>query len=1014
MGARGRIQFTLTTLIAWIVLGTALVLVTTLLYVVKLESNVTAIESSETLFNEISTKTIAKFNTVIASISTLTDMAALTFRVARTGTAHETFALDVRPMRAILDANPQLMSVYIGYEDGSFHQVIAPRNDVSILNKYEAPSNTVYIDRIIAVTAAGSRGQTWRFLDAALNEIGSRADQQVDYDPRTRPWFVDARKHGRGIYTAPYVFSSSKLPGLTRAQVLADGGAVFGVDVTLAQLGNMLAEQQVLHNGVVWIVDRANRLVAYPGLTWAEVLGQDLLLPAASEAFIPLVRAVARKTDQAKELLSGRPFFLDMEDEAVMASATPMSSENGLGLCVVVAAPLRDITGHIGRMVWRIVLIAAGLLAFIVPVSILMARRASRPFGGLVREAEKIQRFDFSPSPPVTSSITEVQELACACEVMKSTIQSKTERLVRTQEKLRMLVEGGVALAAEKRLDRLVTLIFRNAKELAHADGGVLYLKEGEELGVEILSLGCESLVLGGLSENPVPRVMVRPAIMNFLSQDSVLRSACEAFNTRGSVIVGGRELSLFPTGLPREPKDYPIRSLIAVPIVTRRDEVLGVIQLFNPREKDCGAANDGRYKEMSDFVDALAAQAAVTLDNRNLVNSMRELFDALVQVIAASIDAKSPYTAGHCTRVPELAEMLARAANDTEEGALRDFRLETDDEWRQLFIAAWLHDCGKVTTPEYVVDKATKLETIYNRIHEVRLRFEVLRRDLEVGYYRALARDDTDHGALRDKLEEEFQRLDDDYAFVAQCNIGGEFMTDAAKERLRQIAGRVWLRHFSDRLGVSADELRAKDDKPEPQLPTPEFLLADKPEHIVPRTKDYSHIVDAHGEPISVPDHEYNRGEIYNLCIPRGTLTLEERFKIREHTLSGIEMLKRIPFPEHLCRVPEIATGHHETLIGTGYPLRKSKDHLSVEARILAIADIFEALTASDRPYKPAKTLSEALRIMSSMRDDQLIDAELFDIFLKKDISRLYAERRLHPWQNNVKDISIYLSSGK
>ena len=590
------------------------------------------------------------------------------------------------------------------------------------------------------------------------------------------------------------------------------------------------------------------------------------------------------------------------------------------------------------------------------------------------------------------------------------------ERKLAEQEKeklwnqLQMLVEESMALSAEKDLAKLVTLILHTAKDLVNADGGVLYLLEGDVLEVEILSLSSENLVLGGLSKNPAPRVMIRPAIMAFLEQDSVLRWACESFNRKNIVSVKDVSLTLFPTGLPKEPCDYPIRSLIAVPIITRQAKVIGVLQLFNARDKYTGKFIGSEHKDEINFISSLAAQAAVALDNRNLIASLHDLFDALNEVIAAAIDAKSPYTAGHCTRVPELVEMLAKALHETDEEPFINFRLNSDDDWRELHIAAWMHDCGKVTTPEYVVDKATKLETIYNRIHEIRMRFEVLYRDAEINYYRKLADGENDSVVLREELEDELKRLEDDFVFVAKCNIGGEFMSDSHKNRLVKIAQKTWLRHYSDRVGISSEELRLKGDTPEPELPATEYLLADKPEHIVPGKRIQSPVKDSQGNQIIKPENDFNRGEVYNLSIPRGTLTDEERFKINEHVLIGFEMLNKIPFPESLRHVPDIACSHHETLAGTGYPFHKTEEQIPVVVRILTVADVFEALTAADRPYAKMKTLSEALRIMTFMRKDRQIDPDIFDFFLRSDVFRWYTEKYLMPSQMDVDDVSIYL----
>lgn len=1005
-----RNQFNLRSLFAWIVLGTSLLLTGSLLAVLKHEGDHAALETAESLFQEIAAKNLGRIEVLVQSLATLADTAALTFHETDGGAVEAGFDRDVAALRAMVDANRQLMSVYIGYQDGGFHQFFAVRGSAQLAEACQAPREAVYIDRRIVVAPDGERGQTWAFLDQDLRELGRRADPGVEYDPRKRPWYTAALAQSRCAFSGPYVFSSSRLPGLTCSRILAGGGGVFGADVTLDALTDMLARQRVTEHGAIWLVDREHRLVALPGLLWEKVVGEDLRLPLASASAIPLVRAVAQQIAGQGESIPDAPFLLESQGETFLASALSMPRERGLALTMVVAAPMRDITGHIDGMVLRIVLIAAGILALVVPLALFAARRAARALGKLVREAEQIRRLDFSSSPPVTTYVKEVAELARDFEVMKATIQSRTANLARTQEKLEMLVRAGLALSAEKELASLVERIFRNAQSLANADGGVLYLMTGDSLGVELISLGSESLVLGGLSEHPAPRVMVRPAIMAFLQQDSVLRSACEAFNTRAIVTVQGRELSLFPTGLPEEPKGYPIRSLIAIPIVTRRDEVLGVIQLFNPHEQDVEEGVDVLSPATKSFIGSLAAQAAVTLDNRNLVESLKGLFDALIQVIATSIDAKSPYTAGHCSRVTELTQMLAKAVHDAREGPLAGFRLASADDWRQLWIAAWLHDCGKVTTPEHVVDKATKLETIYNRIHEIRMRFEVLRRDALLDHHKGLAQGDKEREALDQKLDATLASLEEEFAFVAQCNLGGESMAEEAKARLRAIGERTWMRHFSDRLGVSIEELRAKGDAPEPALPVKERLLEDKPEHLVTRVKDYSHIKDIFSEPIKVPEHEYNRGELYNLSIQRGTLTPEERFKINEHTLCGIEMLRRIPFPESLAKAPDIASSHHETLIGTGYPLRKSREHLPVEARILALADIFEALTASDRPYKAAKKVSDALRILSFMRKDQHIDADVFEIFLRQGVFRQYAAKFLKPWQDDVEDVTPYL----
>ncbi|MDD2542617.1 MAG: cache domain-containing protein, partial [Desulfuromonadaceae bacterium] len=618
----------MSSLIATIVLGISLTLVVLLLLNVKRQSDTAALETAENFFSEIAAKNIAKIEIVVESISELSQTAALTFNGPNESNPQEGLLHDFKIMKVMLDENATLMSSYIGYNDGAFHQVISPRENAQILKTYDAPPETAYIDRIITVQKDGKRNQQWRFLDSDLNILSTRADDGVDYDPRKRPWYQDATKKNISVYTDPYVFSSSKVLGITCAHILNDNSGVFGVDVSLAQLSEVLASQKVSQNGTLWILDAANHIVAYPGLNLVRSSGENLQLLRADEFANPLVRAVAQAASGKTSEDLRKPFYLHIDGQAYLSTLTSMPQKSGLKLYVVVAAPLEDITGYISRMVFRVVLLSAGILLLTIPLTILVAKRVVHPVTMLAREAKKIQGFDFSPSSEIQSNINEVQSLASATKVMKEIIKTKTESLISTQSKLEMLVEGGLALSAEKDMARLVTLIFQTAKDIAKADGGVMYLYEGDELGVELLAIQAKSLMLGGLSDAPAPRVKVRPEIGDLLDPDSVLFHACEAFNNKQIVTVRNTNLILFPTGLPKEPEDYHINSLIAVPIVTRRDEILGVIQLFNADLEDGQIAGTAGNNPVTDFISSLAAQAAVTLDNRNLVKSLRELFD--------------------------------------------------------------------------------------------------------------------------------------------------------------------------------------------------------------------------------------------------------------------------------------------------------------------------------------------------------------------------------------------------
>ncbi len=452
----------------------------------------------------------------------------------------------------------------------------------------------------------------------------------------------------------------------------------------------------------------------------------------------------------------------------------------------------------------------------------------------------------------------------------------------------------------------------------------------------------------------------------------------------------------------------YRTVSMLTVPIAPRGGAPVGVLQFMNALDPVSGAIVPFEPDAVT-LVEALAAQTAVALDNLELVESQKQLMESLIRVLANAIDAKSPYTGRHCERVPELAMQLAQAACQATDGPLKDFGFRSDEEWQEFRIGAWLHDCGKVTTPEYVIDKATKLETIHNRIHEVRMRFEVIRRDLEIA--RLQARLD---GAWDDAREQAHQaalaQLEDDYAFVARSNVGGEAMEDADIARLAHIGERRWMRFFDDRLGLSSAELARRGGEPAQSLPCSEALLSDRPHEVIARL-DEDRPDPSFGFRMDVPEHLYNRGELYNLSVRRGTLTREERYKINEHMVHTVTMLEQMPFPKHLRRVPEYAGTHHERMDGKGYPRRLAADDLSVPSRIMAVADIFEALTASDRPYKTPKKLSEALKVLQGMAGAH-IDADIYNLFLRSGVYLDFARKHLDAAQIDVIDPTPFIAT--
>lgn len=506
---------------------------------------------------------------------------------------------------------------------------------------------------------------------------------------------------------------------------------------------------------------------------------------------------------------------------------------------------------------------------------------------------------------------------------------------------IQRLNEIGIALSAEKDLAALLELILRGAKELTRADGGSIYtVTERETLRFEVIATDSLGIFMGGKSGDDIRFPEIPLAKQGSANLDNIVACAVneqriinidDAYQTENYDFSGTREFDR-KTG-------YRTQSILTIPLTNHEDEIIGVLQLINALDEPGNVIpfdEDARSLAAS-----LASQAAVALTNQRLIDDLHHLFESFIQMVATAIDQKSPYTGSHCRRIPVLTMMLAEACHRVEEGPLADFKLSEKDRY-ELQTAAWLHDCGKVTTPEAVMDKATKLETIFDRIELIDTRFEVIRRDMEIDHLKRQAAGTSDKEAYRSAL----QSLENDRDFLRQANIGGEFMDEADQQRVRDIGQRHW---------------RNPDGEWVPLL---------------------------------------NEEEIYNLSIPKGTLTPEERTIINNHMVATINMLEALPFPKHLQRVPEYAGGHHEKMDGTGYPKGLKRDEMSVPARLMAIADIFEALSARDRPYKQGKTLTECLKILGFMRRDDHIDPDIFEVFLSEGVYREYAEKYMHPSQ--------------
>ena len=511
-------------------------------------------------------------------------------------------------------------------------------------------------------------------------------------------------------------------------------------------------------------------------------------------------------------------------------------------------------------------------------------------------------------------------------------------------EILEQLNQVGIALSAENRIEQLLELILKSAVDILHADGGTLYSLKGGILNFSIIrnkSLGIEMVGTSG-NEIKFPGI---PLIKDGKENVNAIASYCaitkktvnidDAYTAQGFDFSGAKAFD--------EKNSYRTQSVLAVPLINHEGKVLGVLQLINRLDSNKQIVEFDAFSQK--VAESLASQAAISLSNRFLIKQLEDLFEGITNLINTAIDEKSPYTGGHCMRVPELTLMIAEAANKENDGPLAAFRMTEKDRY-ELKVAGMLHDCGKITTPVHVVDKATKLETIVDRIHLVESKGEILRKEILLQAKEALIAHPEGKNAIEENSQKSLVALDEDIAFIKKCNIGGERMRQEDIERLKTIAQRTW----TDHKGQSQP-----------------FLSED---------------------------------EVYNLTIVAGTLTKEEREIINYHINATIKLLEQINWPEHLKRVPEYAGGHHEKMDGTGYPKGLKRDQMSLQARMMGIADIFEALTASDRPYKKGMSLSQAISIMHRMKEEAHIDPDLFDAFIKHGIHIEYAKRYLKPEQ--------------
>ncbi|USD42432.1 transporter substrate-binding domain-containing protein [Vibrio sp. SCSIO 43135] len=950
----------------------------------------------------------------------------------------------------ILSDNPLFYSLYFGRNDDRFFQVINLESSPIVRERIKAAPN----DRWVVIKIFNEDDKRTRITNYYTDDFSltKSTTEESNYYPTRRPWYVGAE--GTDVFkTEPYLFKHLKITGQTYS-IGSPKGAI-GIDVVLSAVNQKITATQLgLEEGTdaeSFIFNSKGEVIASNRQLFNEVLipsSAPLAMSEEERALIeqspPLLVSNQNDWGPYDYAQSGMPKGYAVDVLELIADQTGLTFEliNGFtsvelaekyrigDLQILHSVPANSVTPGI-----KSDLLFEGQLAIAAKVIRKIPKNLNSltfdrigVVGGFGMKSWLLERY-----PKLN-----IVELASLDEAKESLMSGELDYLIDTYHTLSELNE----LVVESTVS--VTGLSQSDPISFH-----LYMKEENQALIAVINQAIaaispqqrRALKAKWLDTNQwrgsfVPYPELYQVTQQQINHDKMIEMEIEGerrfvFVTQmGSGEFGYEYFAVVvPNSVVTEQVIPKLMTSIAatalvmfalMPLAWRFSapivKPIRALRLETKKVKarkysDVGLVNT-RIKEVYELSESIAKMG----DELQQHEKQREEFvEAFIKLIAQAIDDKSPYTAGHCNRVPEIGMLLAKAAEESSEGKFKDFCFANDAERREFRIAAWLHDCGKITTPEHIVDKGTKLEANYNRIHEVRMRFEVLLRDAEIEYLKTLQEGSIDKEQALSRLNKTKKTLQDDFEFIARSNVGGEFMGEAEVERIQAIALKTWKRHFDDSIGLSPFEemSKVKADVTLPagqSLPVEEPLLSDKPEHIHRRVHPLE--FEPHlGIKVDVPEYQYNLGEVYNLSISRGTLTAEDRFKINEHMISGIKMLDALPFPPELSRVPRYASTHHETLKGTGYPRKLSGESLSIPERILVIADIFEALTAADRPYKKAKPISVAIDIMHKMALDEHIDRDLFILFLESGCYLEYAHAHLPSAQIDEVDISQYVS---
>ena len=1009
-----------------------------------------AAESAKQLFSITSAKTQEHLSSLDKRASNVTRMFAK-FGDLIDGNTLKPSALPV--FAEMLKSSQSFYAVYLGFNNGDFYELINLEASPVIRSQIKAS----FSDRWVIVEVNGeaeNRTRTFRYLNADLT-IRNMRKEYSDYDASTRPWYLDANVK-EVTKSEPYMFQHLQAPGQTYSMRIPGNNAVLAVDIALSSYQQYLNRQGKtnieLSDKEVYLFQKTGEIIASNQVSNAQgnkLTVKPLLLSKEQQTLVQNTAAlqVSNELDWAPIdfSVSGQPKGYSIDTLSLIAQMTGLTFEYTNGFSwnelvnnfkendLDVLQPIFKTSSNdqLGSYSKPFVRLPFSIITQLDNVEIkslkdLFGKQLAIPKGwSIIAEVKRhfpaIEVIEYPSSKAVLTAVSSGEVFAGLDNevIFRYTQQQFFIDDIKYHQNIDFspaILNDSLHFMLHKSQKPLMDIInlaishitpeqqltLKNKWFIAGAEAKAV--KQGVVPYPELLSLANQPTAYGELNKALINGLEHFIYVTPISSQKDEFLAIVVPTSTVFFTSAAKVKLSIFITGICLL-LVLPVSWLFSGPIV----KPIKLLAIENDKIKNRQYGDVSLIQSNIKEIDSLA-KSLVEMSHAIELHEQKqqELMDSFIQLIAQTIDDKSPYTGGHCNRVPELGIMLANAAAESNQEAFKHFSFKTKDEYREFKIAAWLHDCGKIITPEHIVDKGSKLETIYNRIHEIRMRFEVLWRDAEINFYQALIEQPNQKQALREQLTAKQVKLQQDFAFVANTNVGGEFMADEKLKQLSEIAKTTWQRNFDDTLGLSpVEQLITSPHKQE--LPVTESLLSDKPEHIIQRETSLAYQED-HGIKMPMPEHKANLGELYNLSISRGTLTAEDRYIINEHVIGTIKMLEQLPFPPELANVPKFASTHHETLIGTGYPRKLSAAELTTPERVLVIADIFEALTAADRPYKKAKPLSIAIDILHKFALDQHIDIDLFELFLTSGTYQHYADKFMKAEQIDTVDIKRYV----